>query len=195
MRFAAMKQDIEETIQIIDDKIDPRSFDWKEVYVELDNRIDDLKLTCREEEASEFEKLDKQNFISYSVSLERHKRWLTKELESAVQSQEIPKKGTILFLSILGLTSGKLKRGSANAVAEVFCAVIWWSLIGFGIWKLRESADDKAGLGLIAFGLVFYLLILVGDFISLNELSKKTAEKDYQMAQLRNYLSSLDSSL
>jgi hypothetical protein len=195
MRFAAMKQDICETIDLIDDKINPRSFDWREVYEELDNRIDELKLTCKDEEAPELEQLDKQNYVSFSISLERHKRWLAQELESDQQSVKIPSKSTIFLLSFFGLTSNKLRRGSANAVAEVFCAMIWWSLIALGLIKLRESADDKAGLGLIGIGLAFYLLILIGDFISLSDLVKGNDAKENQRNQLRKYLSSLDHSL
>ena len=195
MRFPAVKQDIIETIEIVDDKIDPRSFDWREVYAELDNRIDDLKLASTDEEAPELEELDKKNFVSYSISLARHKTWLEQMVENDEKSVATPSKGTIFFLSFFGLTSKRLRRGSLNAVAEVFCALVWWCFFSFGVFKLRQGGDDKVGLSLVAIGVGFYLIVLAGDFIALNEIVKTDGERENRRNQLKNYLVSLNHSL
>jgi hypothetical protein len=191
MRFSAVVEDLKNVVDLVDEKTDPRSFDWREVYAELDNKIDELKLTCSDEESLELEEIDKKNYINYSIAMGRHKTWISKQLEEMNEYPKPPSRFLIFILSPFGLTSSPLKRGGLNAVAEVLCAVIWWSLIVFGIRKLQYDTATNGGWGAIVIGFSFYLLVLLGDFISLGDLKKRQLYHESQMGSLRTYLNSL----
>ena len=191
MRFPAMITDIEETISIIDENIDPRCFTWQSIYKDLDDKIDDLKLHCKETEVEELERVDKMNFISYSVAMERHKRWVKESIMPSVIDLNLPSKSYILLLSIFGLASGPLKRGSLNAVAEVLMALIWWVCIGYGIFLFLNDSNIKLGLALIGIGLFLYLLVLAGDFIVLSDMKKQNSAINSKRIAIEDYLNQL----
>lgn len=191
MRFSAMITDIEETISVIDENINPRCFGWRDIYKDLDDKIDDLKLHCKESEVEELERVDKLNFISYSVSLERHKRWVKEIVLPSVSDLNLPSKGYIFFLSIWGLASGPLKRGGLNAFAEVLMALIWWSAISYGVFVMLTDSNTKLGLALIGIGLFLYLLVLAGDFIVLSDMKKQSSAINSKRIAIENYLNQL----
>jgi hypothetical protein len=191
MRFNAMILDIQETIDLADEQIDGRSFDWKEIYAELDNKIDDLKLTCKEEEASLLEELDKKNFASFSVTKSRHKSWIRQVLDSSPEPEKAPSSLLIFVLSIAGLTSRPLKRGWLNTIAEILCALVWWTFIVFGYNYIQDESEFKNGLILLGIGLGFYTLVLIGNLIALSDLRKSIQHKIQRRQELQSYYNGL----
>jgi hypothetical protein len=191
LRFSAMVEDIQETIDLVDEQIDTQSFDWKDIYAELDNKIDDLKLTCKEEEASALEELDKKNYVGFSITRSRHKNWIKQVLENSPEQEEAPSSIVILALSVVGLTSSKLKRGSLNVIAEILCALVWWTFMVFGYHLIQEESELKNGLALLGIGLGFYGLVLIGNFIALSDLRKAVREKNQRRQRLQAYHDSL----
>ncbi len=191
LRFSPMVEDIQETIDMVDEQADIRTFDWKDIYAELDNKIDDLKLTCKEEEASALEELDKKNYVGFSIARSRHKTWIKQVLESSQELEQAPSSLSILALSIVGLTSGKLKRGTLNAIAEILCALVWWSFIVFGYRIMQEEGESMNGLKLMGIGLGFYGLVLIGNFIKLSDLRKVVQVKTNRRQRLQEYYNSL----
>lgn len=191
MRFVAMVEDISSTIEVVNERVDPAGFGWRDVYAELDAKIDELKLTCSDEEAVELEALDKQNYVGFSITLSRHRNWVQKQIEALKVLPKVPSSLKILLLSPLGLTSRSLKRGVANAIAEVLCAVVWVSLVYFGL-KLKFGANEKGGLALVLFGVLFFLIVLAGNFIVLSDLRKSRARVEQQIENMTNYLRTVD---
>jgi hypothetical protein len=191
LRFSPMVEDIQETIDLVDEQIDTSSFDWKDIYAELDNKIDDLKLTCKEEEAAALEELDQKNYVSFSIAKSRHKNWIKQVLASSPAPEKAPSSLMIFALSIAGLTSSSLKRGSLNIVAEILCAFVWWTFIVFGYNYIQEESEFRNGLILMGIGLGFYSLVLIGNFIALSDLRKAVQNKIQRRQQLQAYYDSL----
>ena len=189
-RFSALCEDINEAIEKVDEEINPRSFSWREVYALLDERIDELKLSCTEEEGVELENLDKKNLVSYSVTLSRHRTWMESIMDQWEQSAPCPTSGKVLGLSIIGLASSVLNRGTLNAAAELICAFMWWSAFVYGGTLLAQGKIQE-GASMIALGVGLYLFLLAGDFISLKDLQKRFAESNRKLEQLKAYTQSL----
>lgn len=188
MRFEAMAEDIAETIQSIDDKIDPQSFNWQEVYEVLDQKIDDLKLNCQDNEAPSLEELDKKNFIGFSISLQRHKKWIEKEINQK-KSLPAPPSGFIIFLmSCFGIASFKLQRGAANIIAETLLILICWGAIIIGLNLFSHSQLALYGLLSVALGIAFFLFTTIGNFISLNKLKTQYDNDQNQIRVLEHYM-------
>jgi len=88
------------------ENINPRSFNWQDCYVELDNKIDFCKEHLDKENLDKLESLDKQNELNFSVAKKRHKNYLKETIEN-IQTEitNHENKSTVIAfaLSLIGL--------------------------------------------------------------------------------------------
>ena len=190
MRLVPLAEDIAETIAYLDEHLDPRSFDWREAYMALDQKIDDLKLTCEESAAATLEDLDKKNYISYSIALERHKTWIQKEIDSLNQRSPASSSFKIFLLSFVGLASPSLRRGPGNAISEVLLIVICYAALIIGIKLLSHSTLGLYGVLSILLSFAILLFALIGNFISLRRLKNEDHQSFLRKQALEKYLAS-----
>ena len=172
MRFKAMVEDIQETLDHVFEHVDARAFDWPEIYIELDRKIDELKLNCKEDEAPILEDLDKKNFVNLRITLESNKVWIKRNMEIYNQESKIPSTLSVVLLSFVGLSSYKLKRSPFSIFAEVLALITAWAMIFFGRKFIIEDDSAKLGLQFIGIGFGIYCLALISSLIALSELRK-----------------------
>jgi hypothetical protein len=190
------RHEIEKIMEKMDSRINPRSFNWREAYVSMDNILDELKFKVDKNELAEIEKLDRRNLALYSISNSQHLNWIDSQIQTLKQS---PYYGlsplstiTLIGWSVIGLASIPLKRGVLNSAAELIAAMIWLSAAFFVLNAEKfEHFERPVFLAGGFFALILFLLILAGNFILRSERDAKVTDINGRVKALEQYASEL----
>jgi hypothetical protein len=187
------KHEIEMVLEEMDLRVNPRSFNWREVYVSMDNKLDELKFMVDEKELADIEQFDKRNFVMFSVANNQHISWIQTQIAELKKSPYYGLKSlssiNLIGWSIVGLASIPLKRGGLNRGAEFFAAILWISA-AVVFFKASEIGISEPIIryGIAGFALFLFLLILSGNFIVRNERDSKVNYISSRVLMLEQYL-------
>jgi hypothetical protein len=190
------RHEIEKILEKIDSRINPKSFNWREAYVSMDNILDELKFKVDKNELAEIEKLDRRNLVMFNISNNQHLNWIDSQIQTLKQS---PYYGlsplssiNLIGWSVIGLASIPLKRNGLNRAAEFIAAVFWLSAAYFVLNAEKfEGLDRPVVLGVGFFALILFLLILSGNFIVRSERDAMVTYINDRLRTLEQYASEL----
>jgi hypothetical protein len=188
-----LEEDIQETIALSEHEVDVSLSNWTTVYEVIDDRIDELKLTANDAHLVQLQRLEAANYNAFMRSMEAHKSLIQSRINQleANLTQAPPSGSKVVLLSFAGLASGTLKRHAANRVAELIGMGMVYVLIFQLFLPLKYVEFNEYRIYLSLFGIVLYLLLLIGHFVSLNELRKQQQGIQLQSQELRSYLQRL----
>lgn len=148
-------------------RTNPKSFDWEEILLSLDDLIDNIKEALKSSAfLDEIEKLDKKVFVEYEIFKQIHKSFvseLIKEHEGKVQTYENRNGWLSFFLTFLGLNAFYTADKEHKNFLGVF-GIIWF-LIGISLaiyqsTRVELTAPHIIGVIFIGlFGMIPTLLI------------------------------------
>ena len=173
------------------------NFDWEEIFIELDNKIE----FCREEYAStenpRIEALDKKNEENFRAKKEEHINFITSLINNQNRQLQGDRKNSKLFAivcSCLGISPLVLGEKVAKSVLFLVTIMIVTLCFYFGIQFLNhpEKYIQNAQVGQAqAFRLAksgaYFLFILGGILYALMVLSSLKQFKKIRENQLKNY--------
>jgi hypothetical protein len=185
--------EIERLLDEMDAKLNPRSFNWREAFVSMDNKLDELKFQVDADELLEIEQFDKRNYVMFTVSNSQHVDWIKRQIDETKKS---PYYGlakisnlSLIGWSVLGLASIPLKRQGINRGAEFFGGILWISAAivvkNAGAFGINEP---PLLYGISIGALILFLLMLSGNFIVRNELEAKIEYITNRVKVLEDYL-------
>jgi hypothetical protein len=209
------KVSIRNLINLIEksENINPRSFNWQDCYVELDNKIDFCKEHLDKENLDKLESLDKQNASNFSVAKERHKTYLKETIEN-IQAEitNHENKSTVLAfaLSLIGLNPIYYKLNFGKIFGHLFGTIvggicIYHGYITFidpkmhhGNLPINNDSDinivKNVGIAIMVIGLVFYLPVLINSIRRIIAAQKNNSNREETSETLKKYLVNLNKS-
>jgi hypothetical protein len=162
--------EIEKLLGEMENSINPKSFNWREAYVSMDNVLDDLKFKVSKDELPEIEKFDRRNLAMFHISNNQHRRWVDLQIQQLKQSPYYGysplSTASLIGWSIVGLASIPLNRRGINRAAEFIAAMLWISAAIF-VFNAKDFIGAERPI-VIAVGfcaLMMFLIILSGNFI------------------------------
>ena len=162
--------EIEKLLAEMENSINPKSFNWREAYVSMDNLLDDLKFRVSKEELPEIEKFDRRNLAMFHVSNNQHRRWVDLQIQQLKQSPYYGysplSTASLIGWSIVGLASIPLNRRGINRAAEFIAAMLWISALIF-VFNAKDfiGAERPVVIAVGFCALMMFLIILSGNFI------------------------------
>ena len=191
------KFEIEKILDDMDTHLNPRSFNWREAYSEMDNKLDELKFQVDKDELPEIEQFDKRNYIMFSVSNNQHIKWIEGQVAELKKSPYygLSYLGTLNLIgwSLVGLASLPLKREGLNRGAEFFAAILWISA-AIVVMNSKEFGIHEPIIvyGISIFAIFLFLLIISGNFILRNERDAKVEYIANRVKILEDYLAQIN---
>jgi hypothetical protein len=104
---------------------DPEDFEWQELFLELDNKIDFCKSNLSEEYQTQLEKLDELNAENFKRIKEKHLRYIN-TIVSYYSNVELSKKNTLIasLLTLIGLRASYLGEKMIYTVLNLLYLVL-----------------------------------------------------------------------
>jgi hypothetical protein len=195
------------------ENINPRSFNWQDCYIELDNKIDFCKENLDKDHLEKLESLDQQNSINFSIAKEKHKNFILETIENIkLEIANHEKRNLILafIASILGfnpifyrLNFGKIFGHLLGTLIGAIC--FYYGFLTYidpinhhGNSSINTDADiDKlknVGITIIVIGSLFYLPVIISSVIRILKEQKNNANNKETLTTLVNYLDNLNKS-
>lgn len=185
-----LEEDIQETIALSEHEVDVSLSNWSSVFEVIDDRIDELKLNANDAHLAQLQRLEAANYNAFMRGMEAHKSLIqTRINQLETNLTDTPPSGSkVVLLSFAGLASHTLKRHIANRIAELIGMGLVYVLIFQLFLPLKYVEFNELRIYLSLFGMVLYLLLLIGHFISLNDLRKRQQHLRLQLMELQEYL-------
>ena len=195
------------------ENINPRSFNWQDCYIELDNKIDFCKEHLDKEHLDKLESLDQRNSMNFSVAKERHKTFIGQTIENIkLEMANYEKRNPILAftISLLGfnpifykLNFGKIFSHLFSTVVGIICFyygyIIYIDPIGHhGNLLINNDADltkvKNLGITIIVIGSIFYLPVLISSIKRILIEQKNNVNNKETLITLTDYQDNLNKS-
>lgn len=203
------KENIRELVNLVEnsENIDASDFDWADVFVELDNKIDFCKENVETTHLEKLEALDQQNAANFSIAKTQHILYIQKTIEG--HEQQLAKQNPLYhifgaLLSILGLGSFYYVTSTVKKCTHILLNILTFSFVYLGYQTyidpignhgnlLIDTAEAiqkvrNTGMILIVIGTFTYVLMLqssLRDLFSLNRSNKATSSR---IGLLNDYL-------
>lgn len=192
---AVTMRNLNKLVDSVTTNINPRSFDWEDVFLELDNLIDSLKVSLKSSDhVGELEKLDNNVLVGYKISEQVHKNFINRLIEehkTKIQEHESRNGLTSLLLTFVGMNAFYTAEKGNRTFLGVF-GIIWFGLglaAFFALLFKSEPLTMPHLLGAIIAGLFCMLptLILAG-FRGISSKVDYKSNKE-KLASLEKYYS------
>ena len=155
------------------DDINPRGFnDWETCYLDLDEKIDFCKQHLDASHLPKLEELDKMNSVNYAIAKERHKTFVTKQIDTIkteIKKHEDSNILTPVLLSFFGLNSIFYKTGWW--LWHIICILVGGFLVYKGLTVPKTNSIEPMHIAFIGFGI--YGLVLLASFIRIGKESNR----------------------
>lgn len=156
---------------------DPEDFEWQELFLELDNKIDFCKANLSEEYQTQLEKLDELNADNFKRIKEKHLRYID-TVVSYYSTIELSQKSTVIacLLTFIGLRAKYLGEKAIYTVLNVLFIILLGLFFVIGLMTYNnpkmsggnlpnKTAEDleriqSTGIVLMCFTLFLYLIYL-----------------------------------
>lgn len=209
------KVSIRNLINLIEksENINPRSFNWQDCYVELDNKIDFCKEHLDKEYLEKLEALDNQNAMNFSVAKEQHKNYIAKTIENIkneITNYESQNLALSCLLSLLGLNPVYYKMNFRKIFGHLLGTTIgaicfYYGYITYidpkmhhGNLPIENEAQIKiiknVGIAIIIIGAVFYFPVLISSIKRIMNAQKINTNNQENLSTLTKYLGDLNKS-
>lgn len=195
------------------ENINPRSFNWQDCYLELDNKIDFCKEHLDKEHLGKLEALDNQNAMNYSVAKERHKNYIIKTIENIkneITNYESRNLTLSFILSLLGLNPIYFKMNFGKIFGHLFGTIVgvicfYYGYITYidptmhhGNLPIENEAQIKivknVGIAIIVIGAVFYFPVIISSIKRIMNAQKINTNNLETLSTLTKYLGELNKS-
>ena len=195
------------------ENINPRSFNWQDCYVELDNKIDFCKEHLDKENLDKLEAFDNQNAMNFSVAKEQHKNYIVKTIENIkneITNCESRNLALGFLLSLLGLNPVYFKMNFGKIFGHLFGTIVgaicfYYGYITYidptmhhGNLPIETEAQIKimknVGIALIVIGAIFYFPVLISSIKRIMNAQKINTNNQETLSTLTKYLSELNKS-
>jgi len=193
------------------ENINPKTFNWQECYLELDNKIDFCKEHLDKEHQEKLEALDKDNAMNFAVAKERHKSFIAKTIENIKTEITINENRSLVLafaLSLLGLNPLYYKMNFGKIFGHLFGAIVGGICFYYGYITLidptmhhgnlplnTDSEINKiknVGIAIMVIGLVFYLPVLISSIKRIISVQKLNSNNQDTLVTLIKYLDDLN---
>lgn len=195
------------------ENINPRSFNWQDCYVELDNKIDFCKEHLDKEHLEKLEALDNQNAMNFSVAKEQHKNYIAKTIENIkneITNYESRNLALGFLLSLLGLNPVYFKMNFGKIFGHLFGTIVgaicfYYGYITYidpamhhGNLPIENEAQIKivknVGIAIIIIGAAFYFPVLISSIKRIMNAQKVNTNNQETLSTLTKYLGELNKS-
>lgn len=193
--------------------VNPRSFNWQDCYIELDNKIDFCIEHLDKEHLDKLETLDKQNAINYGVAKEQHKNYIAETIENIknkISNYDSRNLALGFLLSLFGLNPVYFKMSFGKIFGHLFGTIVgaicfYNGYITFidptmhhGNLPIENETQIKTvknvGIAIIAIGAVFYLPVLISSIKRIMNAQKINTNNQETLSTLIIYLGDLSKS-
>ncbi|MFO0323251.1 MAG: hypothetical protein ACK504_12590 [Bacteroidota bacterium] len=189
------------------EKINPRSFNWQDCYIELDNKIDFCKEHLDKEHLDKLETLDTKNAMNFSVANEQHKNHIAQTIEKI--KKEITKYESLnlalgFLLSLIGMNPIYFKMNFGKIFGHLFGTIVgaicfYYGYVTYidpimhhGNLPIENEAQIKivknVGIAIIVIGSIFYFPVLITSIKRIMNLKKINSNNHETLSTLTKYL-------
>ncbi len=184
------------------------NFDWEEIFIELDNKIEFCKEALDNTHMADLDALDKKNEINFLQKKNQHVYVIKQMIKHAKKADDTTKRptGWLVFLAaILGLAPIYFRQSTAKIVLYLFTIGIVAVCLFYGYMFLsypsqfianskmgiQESLRAARSLGffLLVLACIFYALIMVSSFKHIQRKRSEFRAKEDYLLLLEQYLS------
>lgn len=207
------KVSVKNLINIIEksENINPKSFNWQDCYIELDNKIDFCKEHIDKEHLEKLEALDNQNSINFSVAKEQHKNYIAKTIENIkneITNYESRNLAIVFLLSIIGLNPIYYKMNFGKIFGHLFGTIIGAICFYYGYntytdptmhhgnLPIQNEAQIKIvkniGIAIIGIGAILYFPVLISSIKRIMNAQKINTNNQETLSTLTKYLGEIN---
>lgn len=195
------------------ENVNPRSFNWQDCFVELDNKIDFCKEHLDKENLEKLETLDNQNAMNFSVVKEQHKNYIAKTIENIkneITNYESRNFTLGFLLSLFGLNPVYFKMNFGKIFGHLFGTIVGAICFYYGYITYIDPAMHhgnlpienevqieivrNVGIAIIVIGAIFYLPVLISSIRRILNAHKINTTNQETLSTLTKYLGELNKS-
>ena len=186
------------------------NFEWEDIFIELDNKIDFCKVELGENSKKKLDELDEKNAKNHKIKNEEHKLYIEGLIKLINDSNtQLNRKNSIsaLLFTPFGMNPLYYNQSSARIVIFLFFTVISFICFYYGyklkvypLFYMKESnvtgnaaieGASKIANSLFILGGLFYALILSSSFKKISTEINIKKMNLYNLEQFKRYLIAL----
>ena len=173
---------------------DPEDFEWQELFIEIDNKIDFCRVNLHAEFHEQLDRLDEVNAKNFTNIKDKHLAYIDTVIvhyNNKIKMEE--KKPAVAILSALvGLRPFFMKENSLNAWVNLVFVMLLFIMFALGFLTYvdpihyagnlpKNSVDEvqkikNMGLGIVIITAILYALQLLKAFIKIKKYNNSTLQ-------------------
>jgi hypothetical protein len=185
------------------------NFDWEEIFLELDNKIEFCKESLEPTYKAKLQALDEKNQVNFLNKKNQHLavlHELLKNLKKANDSSINPMGSMVFVTAFLGITPIYFRQSAARIVLYIItigivavCFFYGYMFLSYPSQFIANSKMDvqeslraarSLGITLLVLGSIFYALIAVSSLKHIRRKRDEYTAKEEYLLLLEQYLSS-----